>query len=141
MYIFVITTILSVTYKFRFTDTHTHALVKLYFHCHTTLHTFQDLLEHTSVHILMLFVKCFQVYHQHCVTKPPKHYYLVHLHNSGLSLSFKALPVFHISLNCVQNFFHCKKGDVAVHEYANSTSAHDTVLEHRFSPTQTSFTS
>ena len=24
---------------------------------------------------------------------------------------------------------------VAVHEYANSTSAHDTVLEHRFSPT------
>ena len=31
--------------------------------------------------------------------------------------------------------------DVAVHEYANSTSAHDTVLEHRFSPTQTPFTS
>ena len=30
---------------------------------------------------------------------------------------------------------------VAVHEYANSTSAHDTVLEHRFSPTQTPFTS
>ena len=31
--------------------------------------------------------------------------------------------------------------DVAVHEYANSTSAHDTVLEHRFSPTRTPFTS
>ena len=30
---------------------------------------------------------------------------------------------------------------VAVHEYANSTSAHDTVLEHRFSPTRTPFTS
>ena len=30
---------------------------------------------------------------------------------------------------------------VAVHEYANSTSAHDTVLEHRFSPTQMPFTS
>ena len=37
--------------------------------------------------------------------------------------------------------FHCKKGDVAVHEYANSTSAHDTVLEHRFSPTRMPFTS
>ena len=30
---------------------------------------------------------------------------------------------------------------VAVHEYANSTSAHDTVLEHRFSPPRTPFTS
>ena len=30
---------------------------------------------------------------------------------------------------------------VAVHEYANSTSAHDTVLEHRFSPMRTPFTS
>ena len=30
---------------------------------------------------------------------------------------------------------------VAVHEYANSTSAHDTVLEHRFSPTRMPFTS
>ena len=30
---------------------------------------------------------------------------------------------------------------VAVHEYANSTSAHDTVLEHRFSPTRTPLTS
>ena len=30
---------------------------------------------------------------------------------------------------------------VAVHEYANGTSAHDTVLEHRFSPTRTPFTS
>ena len=30
---------------------------------------------------------------------------------------------------------------VAVHEYANSTSAHDTVLEHRFSPMQMPFTS
>ena len=30
---------------------------------------------------------------------------------------------------------------VAVYEYANSTSAHDTVLEHRFSPMHTSFTS
>ena len=29
------------------------------------------------------------------------------------------------------------KVSVAVHEYANSTSAHDTVLEHRFSPTRT----
>ena len=29
---------------------------------------------------------------------------------------------------------------VAVHEYANGTSAHDTVLEHRFSPTQMAFT-
>ena len=28
---------------------------------------------------------------------------------------------------------------VAVHEYANGTSAHDTVLEHRFSPTRMSF--
>ena len=32
-------------------------------------------------------------------------------------------------------------GFVAVHEYANSTSAHDTVLEHRFSPTRMPFTS
>ena len=32
-------------------------------------------------------------------------------------------------------------GIVAVHEYANSTSAHDTVLEHRFSPMQMPFTS
>ena len=30
---------------------------------------------------------------------------------------------------------------VAVYEYANSTSAHDTVLEHRFSPMHMSFTS
>ena len=30
---------------------------------------------------------------------------------------------------------------VAVHEYANSTSAHDTVLEHRFSPMRMPFTS
>ena len=30
---------------------------------------------------------------------------------------------------------------VAVYEYANSTSAHDTVLEHRFSPMHTSLTS
>ena len=30
---------------------------------------------------------------------------------------------------------------VAVYEYANSTSAHDTVLEHRFSPMHTSFSS
>ena len=29
---------------------------------------------------------------------------------------------------------------VAVHEYANGTSAHDTVLEHRFSPMQMAFT-
>ena len=29
----------------------------------------------------------------------------------------------------VSKTFHCKKGDVAVYEYANSTSAHDTVLE------------
>ena len=37
---------------------------------------------------------------------------------------------------------HCNlKSNVAVHEYANSTSAHDTVLEHRFSPTRTPFTS
>ena len=36
---------------------------------------------------------------------------------------------------------HFKEGSVAVHEYANSTSAHDTVLEHRFSPTRTPFTS
>ena len=29
---------------------------------------------------------------------------------------------------------------VAVYEYANGTSAHDTVLEHRFSPMRTPFT-
>ena len=29
---------------------------------------------------------------------------------------------------------YCWTPTVAVHEYANGTSAHDTVLEHRFSP-------
>ena len=50
-------------------------------------------------------------------------------HFPGAPVSF---PL-HFKLDC--NTF------VAVHEYANSTSAHDTVLEHRFSPTQTPFTS
>ena len=51
LYIFVITAIISTTYKFCFADTPTYALVKPYFHCHTTFQTFQDLFEHTFVYI------------------------------------------------------------------------------------------
>ena len=54
VYIFVTTVILSVIYIFRFADTHTYALVKLYFHCLTTFQTFQDLFEHTFVYIYVI---------------------------------------------------------------------------------------
>ena len=43
--------ILFVIYKFRFADSPTYALVKLYFHHHTTFQIFQDLFEHTFVYI------------------------------------------------------------------------------------------
>ena len=80
----------------------------------------------------MLFVKKFRVYCQHCVTKPPKHYYSVHLLIQALAKLKSTASIPNLIKLC-PNFFHCKKGDVAVHEYANRTSTHDTVLEHRFS--------
>ena len=50
LYIFVNTTIIFVIHKFRFANTPTYALVKLYFCRHTTFQTFQDLFEHTFVY-------------------------------------------------------------------------------------------
>ena len=139
IYIFVNTAIIFVIDKFCFADTHTYALVKPYFCHHTTFQTFQDLFEHTFVYINVI-CEIFSSFCQHCVTKPPKHYYSVHLRNSGLSLSLMLCQYSKFFKSCPK-LFHCKKGDVAVYEYANSTSAHDTVLEHRFSPMCTSFTS
>ena len=55
-------------------------------------------------------------------------------------VSLQAIRLIHSSV-LAQNIKVAEFVTVAVHEYANSTSAHDTVLEHRFSPTRTPFTS
>ena len=142
--------IIYVNFKLRFINTHIFAPVKPYIHHYTIFHTFQDLFEHTFVYnyVICKFFIC--VYYQHCVTKPPKHCHSIHLLNSGLALCLNHCQCSKFN-QIASKLFHCKKGDVAVHEYANSTSAHYTfgaqiqpyanvLQEHRFSPTQTSFT-
>ena len=82
LYIFAITTILFVIYKFHFADTHTYALVKPYFHHHTTFQTFQDLFEHTFVYINVI-CEIFSRFLPTLCNKATQALYLVYLCNSG----------------------------------------------------------